>query len=26
VERAVENSGKKIPCKVFTIGIDGNLL
>lgn len=26
VEQAVENSGKKIPCKVFTIGIDGNLL
>ena len=26
VERAVENSGKKIPCTVFTIGIDGNLL
>ena len=26
VERAVENSGKKIPCKVFTIRIDGNLL
>ena len=26
VEQAVENSGKKIPYKVFTIGIDGNLL
>ena len=26
VERAVENSGKDIPCNVFTIGIDGNLL
>ena len=26
VERAVENSGKKIPCKVFTSGIDGNVL
>ena len=26
VERAIENSGKDIPCKVFTIGIDGNLL
>lgn len=25
VERAIENSGKKIPCNVFTIGIDGNL-
>ena len=26
VERALENSGKDIPCNVFTIGIDGNLL
>ena len=25
VERALENSGKDIPCNVFTIGIDGNL-
>lgn len=26
VERAIENSGKHIPCQVFTIGINGNLL
>lgn len=26
IERAIENSGKKLPCRVVTIGIQGNLL